>query len=126
MALEKLSQSIVPLSGLGVNIDTGGLVRDITKGLKIDFARDRRKKKGITNKQINFIEIRLAPNKAELSKGNKVFNKFIKTDKHPNIFQKNIENCQKLNFGSKIEPQAAEAGLAKRNQFPFTERTLLC
>ena len=75
MALEKLSQSIVPLSSMGVNIDTGGLVRDITKGLKIDFGRERRKKKGVTNKQINFIEVRLAPNVREYSKGNKARDK---------------------------------------------------
>lgn len=71
MALEKLENSIVPITGLGVAITTSDLVNDISKGLKIDFARERRKKKGVTHHQINFIEVRLARNQAEMrgSKG---------------------------------------------------------
>jgi len=71
MALEKVGESLVPLTSLGVVLSPGDLVNDIRKGLKIDFGRERRKKKGVTSKQINFIEVRLARNVTEKSASGK-------------------------------------------------------
>ena len=113
MALEKVAQSMVPISGLGIKIDSGSLVRDITQGLKIDCGRERRKKKGITNKQINFIEIRLAPNKTEVSRGNKARDKAGVLKAAEKYIRQRIE--------SGIAEGVLDVGLNKEASKPFKD-----
>lgn len=92
MALEKLGASLLPISSLGVSISTSDLTNEVAQNLKIDFARERRKKKGITNKQINFIEVRLAKNVREYSKGGKARDKAGILKAAQGYIQKRIED----------------------------------
>lgn len=92
MALEKLERSTVAISGMGVNISAADLTNEIAKGLKIDFARERRKKKGVTNSQINFIEVRLARNQAE-KRGSKGRDKRAILDAAQKHIKTRIENA---------------------------------